>query len=559
MNRQHIIGLPALIILLILGIGCSSAEQSDTRIAVNPTPWRTADDIIEDWDWSLPPGIEAVPYSGTSMPWPQKDGKRYDLPGNEYTMVRAQWRELEPEEGQYNFEPLRQRIIEAGKEWDGVELHIYGAVWELRDFPDHENADYPPNWLEKNKPGNESAPRWLEKYNIPTIEERPRYNLKTPFHIINLDIYHSDYHSRYLKMVEAFGKSGIPQMQEVMFSYQHTKSGSRGEEGMVPTEEPAATRLKERLAAWGKAFEGVEYKLAYTAGVGPQIAYSYTLGMGQRNGFVEQVINHIPNADLGQLVDENNYLVVDEDLPPIKENRAYGDENEEYTQTMTPRFGPWESFAHRFRESTLRVLQMRRNFVWIEPSMMNPEMTAYLSLELGRNVNDTPDIWCYLRESYPNRHRDANGAPLPVKNFERWLYQRDQTGYTARATAKVHVPEQMQNYHPDHYYDYTARTTDAANGNTAIGFAVDDRFLSGGPHRVAVKVTYHDQGPARWALVYNQGKSRREITCWGHGNVRTATWFLDDAKFDGNALDYDFEIRALEGDAVIKFIRVIRL
>jgi hypothetical protein len=93
----------------------------------------------------------------------------------------------------------------------------------------------------------------------------------------------------------------------------------------------------------------------------------------------------------------------------------------------------------------------------------------------------------------------------------------------------------------------------------AIGFAVDDRFLSGGPHKVAVKITYHDQGKSRWALVYNKGQATREVTCRDCGLVRTVTFFLDDAMFNATGQDYDFEIKALEGEAIIKFVRVIKL
>ena len=103
---------------------------------------------------------------------------------------------------------------------------------------------------------------------------------------------------------------------------------------------------------------------------------------------------------------------------------------------------------------------------------MNPPLTHYLSLELGRNVKNTPDVWCYLRESVIN----VNGTPLTVKNFERWLYQRDESGLQCPRLRKVQIPDNMALYHPEHKYDYTARKTDIKNGNSAIGFAVDDRF-----------------------------------------------------------------------------------
>lgn len=549
------------LIILFISVGCSNqnkeqpANTHNDKIPVVPMEWIEKDHILEGWDWSLPPSAKAHPYSGTTMPW-TKDGLSYDLPGNEFTKVRVQWRELEPEEEKYNFDILRERLDEAVREgWDGIELHIYGSVWEISSFPNHPNADYPRNWLESQKIRNESAPRWLAKYDIPTIKERPRFNLKTPFQITNLDIYHPEYHSRYIRFVQALGESGILNHPTIMSAYQHTKSGSRGEEGMRPETVEYQQRLRERIKAWGEAYGENVYKLMYTSHKGDEVLYAYELGMGQRNGFVEQVVNHMPNPLMGQLVDENHYLVTNEALPPIAEGRAFGDENEEYTTTMIPRFGPWETFMHRHRESTLRALQLRRNFLWIEPSMMNPNLTCYLSLSLGHNEETTSDAWCYLRESWP-KHQ---GKPIQVKNFERWLYQRDKTGYVAEATAKVHVPNEMQNYADGHYYDYTARKTDLASGNKAIGFALDDRFLKKGPHRVAIKITYVDEGPAKWALYYNKGKASREITTWGHGNVRTVTWILNDINFDGEDMEYDFEIHALEGDAVIKFVRVIKL
>ena len=553
---------PLLIVAIFIFNGTlkvhSQKVSGNERIPVDPTPWRTGFDIIDGWDWSLPPGIKPVPYSGTTMPWPLVDGKRWDLPGNELTKVVSSWRELEPEEGKYNFAPLKEKIKEDGKNWDGVILHIRASVWEIIDFPDYPGAEYPPNWLAKQKLSNESAPKWLDKYNIPKLPGRPRYNIKTPFQIINYDVFDDEYHFRYLKFVEAFGKSGIPQMEEIFASYLHFASGSRGEEGEGlnrPEQSKDKERLRERYIAWADAFKGVEYKLACPSEKKEELEFAYSLGMGQRNGFVDMVMQGANNPGLGQVVDQNGYMTVDESLPPISENRAFGDENEEFSDLVIPRFGPWETFMHRHRESTLRMLQMRRNFAWIENSMMNPPLTHYFSLQLGRNVENTPDVWCYLRESVINN----KGKPLPVKNFERWLYQRDTPGYIAAPCEKVIIPDNLVFYHPDHKYDYTARKTDIKNGNNAIGFAVDDRFLSGGPHKVAFKITYHDIGKARWALLYNGGNKKKEISCWGNGTIRTVSYFLDDVFFDASGMNYDFEIKALEGDAVIKFVRVIKL
>lgn len=529
--------------LMLLAAGVGGVSSAQTPAPIEPTPWRTADDIIDGWDWSLPPGVEAVPYSGVK--YYDKAGRT--IPGNRIISVRSSWRELEPEEGHFDFEPLREKLRNLPEDCAGAELHMYASVYETR-------------YLNTGKITPGTAPLWLtEQYGIPIVEETPKTNLATPFQVVNLDIWDERYHQRYLKFVEGFGSSGIAQMPEIMLSYVHGRSSSRGEEAGGRYEGRALECMKERMAAWARAFEGVEYKLAWVGNSGEILDYAYELGMGQRNGFVEMVLLHADNRQLGQYLDEDGYLCVDESCLPIAEGRALGDENEEYARNVhVPRFGPVETWLHRYRESMLRVLQMRRSFIWCEGNpWVDPPLLAYVSLELGRSVETAPDVWCRLRESTIRRQ----GQPQPVRNFERWLYQRDREGYQARPTEKVEVWNTQLRYHPDHYYDYTARTTDRAAGDPAIGFAVDDRFLSGGPHRVAVKVTYYDRDEGAWALIYRTpgGEAQRSVRCMDSETVRTATLFLDDATFAAEGLDYDFEIRADQVDAVVAFVRVIKL
>ena len=210
--------------------------------------------------------------------------------------------------------------------------------------------------------------------------------------------------------------------------------------------------------------------------------------------------------------------------------------------------------------------QMRRNFVWAEggPWLVNPPLLHYVALELGKNVRSAPDAWCYLRESYvPDRPNRNWKKAIPVKNFERWFYQRDAKGAWTEPTERVDVPRQMFEYHKQHLYDYTARKTQAARGQRHIRLAVDDAFLSGGPHRVAVKVTYLDKGYAEWALecqTTQHSTAERKVTCGDTGKTKTVTFILRDAVFPGKGYTgRDLQIRAIRGDAVIRFVRVIRL
>ena len=507
-------------------------------------PWNESDHTVDGEDWSLPPWVRAAPYSGIQAP----KAVSQDFPGRIQRSVKATWSGVEPEEGRFDFAALRAVILEASEQGRySVKLGLAATVWETRYFRQLGDPI-----IARVEVG--SAPRWLTRYGIPIIEERP--NASTPFQVVNFDIYQPEYHQRYLQLVAEFGRSGIPQMKELDQCYLHLRSASRGEEGTGPAlDDPNRRLYEERLRAWAAAFKEVAFKLCNVSGKEDDIALCNQLGMGQRNGFVEHYLLHAPNASLGQELDAEGYLVVNEKSPIIAENRASGDENEEYSNEV--RFGPLETFPHRYHESMLRALQMRRNFLWAETGnwLVNSPLLHYVALELGQTVRTAPDAWCYLRESRTKQHT--------VKNFERWLFQRDTEGARTVPVEKVDVPEQMFEFHRSHLYDYTARRTDRASGQTSIRFGIDDAFLSGGPHRVAVKITYLDRDQAQWTLAYQtsgQQTATRSVTCGNTGKVRTVTFILPDARFPGQGYaGSDLQIQVTKGDAVIRLVRVIKL
>ncbi|MCF7849421.1 MAG: hypothetical protein K9M45_11280 [Kiritimatiellales bacterium] len=520
--------------------------------------WRSSDDIIDGWDWSLPPDV--MPHPSSGIKFPGKDEVK-DFPGRQMRDINCSWSTLEPQEGTFDFESLRQEILEyseGGKYFIG--LHLRASVWEMLSFPNE--TKYPNGW-ERGAVKQQSAPRWLARYSIPklTMKKHGLDNIGTPFQIVNLDIYHPEYHKRYLRMLMAFGKSGIPQMDEVNSMYVHLFSGSRGEEGNGPEEDdPNRKFFVERMQGWADACEGVERKLCMVSHQERDLELTMKMGMGQRNGFVEMYMLHCQNKALGQYLDEDDYLCVDESAPLIAENRASLDENEEYTPSIhVARFGPVSTWSHRYRESMLRALQMRRNMLWVENQsrLVDPPLLAYTALSLGKNVTESPDVWCHLRESVV-KTKERNEQP--VKNFERWLYQRDDGKFKAIATEKV-VVQKQKGHHKDHQYDFTARRTDIRKRNDKIGFAMDDRFLKGGPHRVAIKITYYDRDNAKWALAYKgaKGPVKKEIQCGDSGAVKTATFFIGNMMFPTSGKANDFFIQSLEKDAVISFVRLIKL
>lgn len=513
-------------------------------------PWRENDHVIYGWDWSLPPQIRPSPRGWIAY----GHGQDLDVPfppGNRVIPVYARWRDLEPTEGRYAFEPLRERIERISAAGIGVNLYIRAAVWRFDHVDRQGKVTRPSNGNESA----ESAPRWLADYGVPLIEEKAITNNASPFRITNCDIFHPAYHQRYLRLIEALGRSGIPAMDAVKLAYVCDKSATNGEEGWTESDQPTTgerwERYKERLATWARAFGDKRHILMTVSSKSKVLEECYRLGFGQRNGFVEMYMGHTDNKSMGQFIDPNGYLTTDETCPPIVNGYAWGDENEEYGRGWTARFGPYETFGHRYRESMLRALQLRRNYLLTDRSDLNPTLLNYVCLELGRTLEDTPDVWCYLRETPTKQH------PEGIRNFERWLHQRDREGARTIAVDKYSIEKQNT-----HTFDFTARRTDSATGNHKIGFALDDRFLPGGPHRVAFKVTYRDEGHAVWRLVYvsdNPDPLPCRIECGATGDVLTATFIRDDVRFDAHNMDFDFTINAERDDGVIKFMRIVRL
>jgi len=521
----------------------------EQKYYTEPQPWVQRDHVIDGWDWSLPPSVKPSKKAFVQLGHAARE-PIMNLPLRPVVEVSWNWKNLEPEEGVYNFEPLISTI----KQWEtrgfGVALKIRASVADKLPAPPEKKR---PKYFEAHI----SAPEWLKQYNIPLIYEKPKHD----FQIVNYDVMHPEYHKRYLRLIEKLGESGIPRMDAVKVAYLGYKSSSQGEEGGGP-KNPGPDRIYEKRAferydAWAKAFKGVEYKLMPTGGgIHPQEQiyqnYANKLGMGQRGGFVEMFLYNIPNPALGQIWTDDGYLEVDESCPPIRYNRAFGDENEEYETKWTHRFGAVESYPFRYWASMLRALQMRRNYLMLNDFTLDPHLLYCVCLELGRTVEDTPDAWCALRENIIR----SGGRTGPVKNFERWLYQRDSDHYRTEPAIAVPHAIRMWMVPKGETFDYIARK------GKLIGFAVNDRFLFGHCPPIAIKITYHDIGNTLVQLLCLDKGGKpiiRSFQCKNTGDLKTVTFIIENAAFNGKGMEHDFVIRAATGESVLSMVRVIKL
>jgi Beta-galactosidase len=498
--------------------------------AIRPQEWKLSEHVIDGWDWSLPPTVKPAPngllavYRISNIERPLgSEIQALDLPVNETIEIWVKWRDLEPEEGKFRFEQLRSRIEEAGQRGCRVVLRILSSATTF-------------------------APDWLSNYKVPIREE----NSKNKPKVINYEISNPEFHKRYLRLVGKLGESGIPRMDELKGAYVGYASPSYGDEGIGPHQVDPDTvpHVVERLDAWGKAFKNVEQKVF----MGGSSQHGYQLGFGTRRGFVEMYLYHIPDEEIGQTVDKQGYLFVDDSVELIKRRAFHGEENEEYEETWATkergfRFGEnTDSFTYRYFISNLRTLQMQCNHVLMNPFSIYPEQLVWVGQSLGRTVEDSPDIWCALRESYVR-------SVGPVKNIERWLYQRDSQGFETTPVVKIDHPIKMWMVETNKNFDYIARQ------GRQIGFAVDDRWAGGGPVNIALKTTYFDKGAGTIDVVVKTrtGDARRQIKLTSSDKLKTATFLIKDAVFPAAKMENDITFKSSGDDAVLSFVRIVRV
>ncbi len=516
--------------------------------------WINIDHVITGWDWSLPGFVEPSSRSLVGLQRNLNWDKEFEpinlqFKSNSIGILWVSWRDIEKTPGIYDFTPIIDRIKQANSVGSDIILRILC------------HAKARGSDISKGQ-----APLWLEDLGVNLLpREDPNKNL-------NFDPSHPEFHKRYLMLIEELAKSGIP--ETVKAAYVGYASHSYGDEGIGPYGEgnsaanDTVKHVRERLDAWQSAFQGMENKVF----MGGSCDYGFKKGFGVRRGFVEMYLYNIPNRDLGQYIDENGYLCVDEEAPIMKYQCFNGEVNEEYgeawaTDSRSYRFGnTTNSFPYRYFTSTLRALQMRCTYIHTTGHLA-PKMLPFLSQELGRSIEDTPDVWTFLRTSYlrasnytNNDYRgreistDEENVGIETKNFERWLYQRDAAGYETEPAVKIQQAIKMWMVQDNKYYDYIARS------GKKIGFDIDDRW-TGLHDSVAIKVTYFDYHAGELNLVFSNGSEiiKKVQNLEGDSLLKTATFFL--TNIEANSLEHNFDFALEAGNntdsIVISFVRVV--
>jgi len=137
------------------------------------TPWRDTDDVVEGWDWSLPPGVRPVERSGLIFPRSEKRS----FPGNKLLNVAVFWRDVEPQEGRYDFAPIRRKLENLPEGFVGCRFYLYCTVAYRLSRGRRDTV----------------APGWLAKHNIPVIDMT---SMEGRFQLFSYPIWDERYHKR---------------------------------------------------------------------------------------------------------------------------------------------------------------------------------------------------------------------------------------------------------------------------------------------------------------------------------------------------------------------------
>jgi hypothetical protein len=523
--------------------------------------------VSNGWDWTLPNGLE--PARRGLLTINRANGRRMaatlealeppTFAVNPMLDMWLDWKDFEAAEGEYDFSKLVEDVNTAASKGWGVGIRYLTSE-------------------------TDTAPEYLgpSGYNL-SFKQKDGKN-------INYDPADPIFHARYLAFISALAETKLCQHESVKLVYVGYASSSNGDEGIGPHgqnpppggwgDPDSYPHVVERLDAFQKLCHGEEWKVI----MGGYSAYGVSLGFGARTGYIEHYWYRIPDGVMGiSKVSEDGYLEVDESASVFQPKLvAHGDENEEYEpawssdyrtndpagpssrrggrenssapeQGAAAGFGPLVSFPYRYLVSSLRTLQMRVSALLVNRFAVNPSLGTFLALELGRTAADTPDAWCFLIEG----ELKAIGK---VKNFERWLYQRDTPDFTTMREAKItQTPAEPSSptWMTSDKHDWIARSADSG----VMNFQLDSNFLAS-PSHYTVKVTFWDvvgQGSIR-VTNPDGGTLGSQQPTTGDGALKTATIIVDDML---NADSSAFQVRGFDSDdkameIVVSFVRVIK-
>ncbi len=512
--------------------------------------------FLNGFDWSLPNKTQKTQYSGLIS----EEGRNPNLNIKHFKMVL--WSEANPAQGQYDFSRLESTLKRIAPTQVLVRLEVNSSCeapqWALKQLREtkHKSLIY-----------------WDKTYQ----------DLSRPF--INAFAKRFAAHPQIIGVQLGLADGEFGEAADSCNDYDN-KNGW-GEFWMSPSERQEAesqfgfnpevfTQASiANIDIYANAFGEHKHKLAftnigtlYTYGEGSKpynqklkiiAKYALEKGLGNRDGAVERWMSYtdkVYGSVFTAMPDGSCRLDVDEAYMRKLQGRYWGTENEFYGNKgyVIDAMGPVKNHPYQFMISSLRALQMRRNFMTItdmrkinHADYKTQEFINYLTLTMGKNHKDTPDAFVLMGERYIAPYRladqmDANCVnsqkdKVAVRSFGRWLTESPQNASVENSPAiKIRMPKSENNWYQGYYlpngidYEYFARSA------KQFSFDLNDELSQlrcKNACEVEVKATFKDTVKTNLQLHVLEGVSS-QIQTLGDNKIKTVNFRIN-AKFNQNS------------------------
>ncbi len=217
------------------------------------------------------------------------------------------------------------------------------------------------------------------------------------------------------------------------------------------------------------------------------------------------------------------------------------------------------------------------------PIAANLDVMRMANQYLGKTTATAPNAWVALRDSSPatNGHGCNRSYFYPqYGDYDYWLYRDDSVAggrtitvsnistYTIADVACGTVGSVVANAQYDSKLagagapGMITRRTDTASGNDYMYFRVDDGFLTGQSitSAVFITVTYLDSGSDNWVLYYKNAagleKTAGIVTKANSGQWKTTTFAVSDIDFSGKYTNMN-DFRIFNGGIGDEYIHMV--
>ena len=285
----------------------------------------------------------------------------------------------------------------------------------------------------------------------------------------------------------------------------------------------------------------------YNAKMIPIANYALSRGIGNRDGQIEHWMRYTQKIYGMQLKPSNNgtcSLDMDENVAKQYANRYWGTENEEFGDYYWVRdvYGGVNNQAHRFFASSLRALQMRRNYMTIhgeamakatDPIYKTQDFLRYLDKTLGKQPFDTPDAFVLLGERYvanfrltefPQHKQCQTQGGAAIRSYGRWITEDSDSN----PAMHISLPADDKRWGQGFYLPGNLDFEYAARSSKQFNFNLNDeltRIRCASGCNVEVKVSYKDDTVSNLWLETSEGSSG-SLKTTGDNHIKTATFKL---------------------------------